>query len=65
MQVTNLGDCGFRVIREGSCIFASDVSSLLPCQLSQQTLAFSSCSRIADTMTWSSFAQSAFSATPL
>ena len=32
MQVTNLGDCGFRVIREGSCIFASDVSPLLALQ---------------------------------
>ena len=26
MQVTNLGDCGFRIFREGQCIFASDVS---------------------------------------
>ena len=25
MQVTNLGDCGFRIIREGQCIFASEV----------------------------------------
>lgn len=25
MQVINLGDCGFRIFREGQCIFASDV----------------------------------------
>ncbi len=37
MQVTNLGDCGFRVIREGSCIFASDVSPLLCCPTHNNT----------------------------